>query len=201
MKRSDVDPIHPGTLGGGDAQVAVLPDDTVTGADGQPSGSLEERIGIGLVTDGVLACHHGVEGAIEPDMGEDPLADGTVAAGDHRDRNPAPAATDNIDHRVDRLDMGQTREEGLLFGMHRSVEIDLDARLARERGHDVARRPPPHRIEAVFVELQAMDPRDMEPGQIMGRHRVGEGAIAVEEDGVVVLEGPDGHGGHGAKGA
>ena len=80
------------------------------------------------------------------------------------------------------------------------IDVDLDAPLAGERRDDVAGGPAPHRIEAVFVEGDAVGLRHMEPGPVVGGHRVGERAVAVEEQGVVVLKLPGGGMGHGGAG-
>ena len=72
--------------------------------------------------------------------------------------------------------------------------VEFDAGLAGQRGDDVSRGATAEGVKAVFVEGQAVGPRHGEPGPVVGRHGVGERAIAIEEDGVGGLEVPHGVG-------
>ena len=88
--------------------------------------------------------------------------------------------------------MLQAGQKRLLFRLHGRVEVDVDTGLPGQRGHDVTGWAAPHGVEAVLVEGQSVQFREMEPGKEVGRHGVGERSVAVEEEGVVVLEVPHG---------
>jgi hypothetical protein len=190
MEGSDVDPVHAGPPGPLDAEITVFPDNAPLRSGVEPAGRLKKRIGLRLVAVGVFAGDDRVEAVGDPDPLENLPADVAVAAGHDGQRHPPAAAANDGDHRVDRLDRMELVKEALLLAMGFPLHIDRHARLGGQRGHDVAGGPAPHGIEAVFVEGHAVGIGHHPPGPVVGRHRVGEGAVAIEENGVELLERP-----------
>ena len=74
--------------------------------------------------------------------------------------------------------------------MRRLIEIDGDSLLRGQRGNDIAGRPAAESIKAVFVQGDAVSVGHSPPAPVVGGHGVGERAVAVKEQRVVILEEP-----------
>ena len=121
---------------------------------------------------------------------ENLAADRLVAAGDDRQRQFAPGPADGGDHRVNRRNMGQLINECFFFEFRSPVEVDLDGRLNSQRRQNVTGGPATKGIETIFIEGHAVQLGHLQPGPVVGRHGVGEGAITVKQQGFVVLQVP-----------
>ena len=141
---------------------------------------------------GVLAGDERLEAVGDADVGEDPGTDLAVAAGDHRHGAATMAPPDDLHDRLDREHAVEPGEEIRLLAPGGLLDVDREARLARERGDDVAGRPAGEGVEAVLRERQPVGLGEILPGDEMHRHRVGERAVTIEEQRVGGLLAPHG---------
>ena len=195
MKRADVDPFHAGPPCRFDAKVAVFPDDAPLRPGAEPAGGFQEWIGVGLVPRGVFASDDRIEGVGDADMDKDLPADPLEAAGDNGHGHPAPRTEHHLHDRIDRQHVGELGEEGLFLCVYGLLDIDRDAHLGCQGGDDVPRGPSAQGIKTVLIEGDAVGVGHGSPAAVVGGHGVGQRAVAVEEEGVVVLELPHGEAG------
>ena len=190
MEGPHIDPGHAGPASRFDTEIAVFPDQAALGPNVQPAGCFKKWIGVGLVPSGVLAGNNGVKAVEQAKSLKDLPADRLVAAGDDRQRQFTMGTANGGNDRINCLYVGQLVDEGFFLEFCSLVEVDLDGRLNSQRGQDVAGWPATERIETIFIKGQAVQFGHLQPGPIVGRHGVGEGAVTVKQQGLIVLQVP-----------
>jgi hypothetical protein len=191
METSHIDPGHARPTCGFYPQVTVFPDNAASRIHTQPASSFQKWIGLRLVAAGILTRDDRVETVFETDMLENLTADVAMASGHHGCRDLAGGPSGNIDHRIDGLNLMELLKESFFLQNHGLLNVELPVNLTCQQRKNVTRRPAAEGVEAILVKPQAMQLCDMCPGDEVGRHGIGEGAVTVEEQGSVGLLLPD----------
>lgn len=183
---SDIDGVHPCGDDGGDAEVGVFEGLASGRFDAEAAGGFEEDVGGGFLAGDVLVGDDGGEPIEDAEVLED-SADGAAGAagGDGHGELSAVLAGD-IDDLFDGADVGEAGEIfGFLFvGDLEGVEVGA-VLFGGEHAEDIAGGDAAEGVEAVFGEVEAVAAGDDLPGFEVEGHGVGEGAVTIEDEGVV----------------
>jgi hypothetical protein len=151
--------------------------------DAEPPRRFEEHVGLGLVPRRVLGGHHRLEpvadrsrsSVLRPRRGSRRSPPPSAGA---RGRQLAIATTGTIG--CERLEVlaGSSRSFSCTIA---STSATTDTRVGGEHADDLRRRHAAHRVEAWLGERDPVRFEHRHPGAVVGRHRVGERAVAVED--------------------
>ena len=165
------------------AHVGVFKDEAVFGRDAEACGGGEECVGSGLGARVVLGADEDGE-AIEQTDGGERLDDGlAAAAGDDGEGNVAVLGDDVLEHLRNGLEVGKQLEVKVLFALGNGFDGHVKALHLVQRGDDFDRRLAAPGVEEIFVESATPFAERLLPGDVVQRHGVDDGAVAVEEIG------------------
>lgn len=180
----DFDGGHSGGGGGLDTHVGVFEDETFFGGDAESIGGEEEGFGMGLAALVISGADEGLE-FVEEAEGFEGGDDGFAgAAGDDGEGDGSVGGFDDL------KDFGYGGESVEVFVVEAffsdggGVNGHLEALLLVHQGDDVADGHSSEAVEDVFREGASLFAEGLLPGDVVERHGVGDGSVAVEEIGL-----------------
>ena len=175
-----------GHSGGGcglNSHVSVFKDEAIFGRDAEACGSGEECVWSGLGARVVLGADEEGKPIEKADRGErldDRLAG---AAGDHGKRDAALLGIDVFEHFGNGLELREKPVVETLFALGDGFDGHLEAVQLVQRRDDFDGRLAAPGVEEIFVESTAPLAERLLPRDVVERHGVDDGAVAVEEIG------------------
>jgi hypothetical protein len=192
MGLSDTDRGHPGGGGRLDADVGVLEDEAGGRLNSQPGGGKEEGVGGGLAVLVIACADQGVE-ELEKAEGIERRNDRFAGAtGDDGEGNFAVLKTDLLEDLWDGLKLMDEVVVEAFLAVGELGNGDGEAVAIVELGDDVADGHAAKGVEELFGKVSAVVLGErLDPCDVVKRHGVGNGAVAVEEIGLEVAFGKD----------
>ena len=187
MRLGDADGGHAGSSCRLDSDVSVLKDEAVFRVDAEAGGGEEEGVGGGLAALIIARTDEGVEEGEEAE-GVEGFDDGFAgAAGDDGEGDIAVLEVDLLEDLGYGLELVDEVVVEALFAVGELFDGDGEAVALVELGDDCADGHAAEGVEELLGEIgAAILGERLGPGDVVERHGVGDGAVAVEEVGLEV---------------
>jgi hypothetical protein len=170
-----------------DADVGVLEDEAVFGVDAEAGGGEEEGVGGGLAALIIARADEGVEEVEEAEGFEGSDDRFTGATRDDGEGDVAVLEVDLLEHFGDGLELVDEVVVEALLAMGKFIDGNGEAVALIELCDDVTDGHATERVEKFLGEVgAAVLGERLAPGDVVERHGVGDGAVAVEEVGLEV---------------
>jgi hypothetical protein len=195
VRLGDADGRHPGGGGGLDADVGVLEDEAGGGVYPQAGGGEKEGVGGWFGVGVVAGTDEGVE-EVQDAEGFEGADDGLAgASGDDGEGDVAVLEVDLFEDLGDGLELVDEFVVEALLAVRKLFDGDGEAVAVVEFGYYGVDGPAAPGVEELLGEGgAAVLAEGAVPGDVVERHRVGDGAVAVEEVGLEVAFGElEGH--------
>jgi hypothetical protein len=190
MRLSDTNGGHAGGGRCSNSNVGVFKDEAVLRVDAEAGGGEEEGVGSGFAALIVAGADEGVE-EVEEAEGFEGFDDGFAgAAGDDSEGDVAVLEVDLFEDLGDGLELVDEVVVETLLAVGELIDGDGEAVALVELGDDVADGHAAEGVEELLGEVgAAVLGEGLGPGDVVERHGVGDGAVAVEEVGLEVAFG------------
>ena len=168
-----------------DAEVGVFEDQAACGRDTEAVGGQEEGFGVGLAVFVVFGADQSVE-AVEYLERVERCGDGFAGAtGNYGEWDFAMPGVDVFEDFGDGFQLWKEFVVQLFFARADGFDGHAQAVLFVEHGDDFGDGGATEKVEMMFVEVAVPFGEDFFPGDVVQGHGIGDGAVAIEEIGVV----------------
>ena len=138
--------------------------------------------GAGFLSGHVLAGHDGLEQVPDAQVFQHAGNDPTSGAGGHRQGQPPVVFTGHVDNFRNEPDFVDEAEISFLLFAGQNPGVEMKPLLLLDQPEDVPGRHPAQGVEAIAREIKPVLAHEHLPGPVVQRHRVGQGAVKVEDE-------------------
>ncbi len=180
---------HARGLGGGDAEVSIFEDEAIGWVNAQSFGGQQVRLGVRFGTGVIFGADKNFEAVEKAELRKGALDGVATAAGDDGEGNAAMGIFDVLEHFGDGGELRQSLMEIALLDFSCFGDGEGEALGLAQVGQDLLHWAPAPGVEKLFGKLAVQSIERAPPSEVVERHGIHDGAVAVEKVGLELARG------------